>query len=129
LLELAGVVPVGTIDDLLAAGEALSNQPLPRGDRVVVITNAAGPGLLAARACEGQALRVPPLAPALRARLFAAGALWAANPVDLGADAGAERFSSVLQAVAEAGVADALLVIHSPTTGSDVDGVARAVEE
>jgi acyl-CoA synthetase (NDP forming)/GNAT superfamily N-acetyltransferase len=128
LLALAGVVRVGTMEELLAAGEVMASQPLPAGDRVAVVANAAGPAILATDASETQGLSVPELPAALRARLGAAGAVATANPVDLGAGAGPERFLGAVRAIDESGAADALIVIHAPTRGADPDGVARAVQ-
>ena len=69
LFELAGVIRADTLSELLEAGQLLASQPLPGGERVAVISNSAGPAILAADACEGVGLEVPRLSEGLQERL------------------------------------------------------------
>ena len=62
LFRQAGVLRLRTLEELLDAAVLLSTQPLPRGDRVAVLTNAGGLGILCADACETAGLTLPPLA-------------------------------------------------------------------
>ena len=81
----AGVLRARTLEELLDAAVFFSTQPLPRGNRVAVVTNAGGLGILCADACEAAGLSLPPLAPetvAALARVAPAEAS-SANPVDL----------------------------------------------
>src|SRR5690242_7565617 len=59
----AGVLRARTLEELLDAAVLLSTQPLPLGNRVAVLTNAGGLGILCADACEGAGLTLPQLAP------------------------------------------------------------------
>ena len=79
LLRQAGVIRTGTLEELFDVAMLLANQPVPRGRRVGILTNAGGPGILAADACEAQGLELPALSPkttaALRAFLPAAASV------------------------------------------------------
>src|SRR5206468_7565958 len=58
----AGVLRARTLEELLDAAVLFSTQPLPLGNRVAVLTNAGGLGILCADACEVAGLKLPPLA-------------------------------------------------------------------
>src|SRR5205823_10820561 len=79
------------------------------------------PAILAADACEAAGLAVPRFDATLRERLTAAlpAIAGTTNPVDLGAGAGAGGFTAAGEAILDSGAADALLVIHTPTSGGD----------
>ena len=61
LFRQAGVIRVDTLDQLFATAMVLAHQPLPAGRRVAIVSNAGGPGILAADACAGAGLEVPEL--------------------------------------------------------------------
>jgi acyl-CoA synthetase (NDP forming) len=61
LFAHAGVIRTDTIGEMFDVASLLSRQPLPGGDRVAVVTNAGGPGILCADALVAQGLRVEPL--------------------------------------------------------------------
>ena len=61
LFRQAGVIRVDTLDELLSTAMVLAHQPLPAGRRVAIVSNAGGPGILAADACAGAGLEVPEL--------------------------------------------------------------------
>ena len=69
LFAHAGVLRAETVGEMFDVAGVLARQPLPRGDRVAVLTNAGGPGILCADACEAEGLRIQPLSAATRARL------------------------------------------------------------
>ena len=69
LFAHAGVLRAESVGEMFDVAGLLAHQPLPRGDRVVVLTNAAGPGRLCADACEAAGLRIEPPSSAARARL------------------------------------------------------------
>ena len=72
LFEQAGVIRTETLSELLDVSSLLSSQPMPEGSRVGIVTNAGGPGIMCADACEAAGLEVPEL-PDERARVAAAG--------------------------------------------------------
>jgi acetate---CoA ligase (ADP-forming) len=134
LFKQTGVIRVDTIEELFDVSGILAGQPLPTGNRLVVLGNAGGPGVLAADAASAHGLHVPELSPptqeALRALLPPGAAL--GNPVDLIASATAETYRRCLDVVLRSGEADAVLVIFTPplvTRAVDVaDAVAAAVD-
>ncbi|HVR33582.1 MAG TPA: bifunctional GNAT family N-acetyltransferase/acetate--CoA ligase family protein [Acidimicrobiia bacterium] len=129
LFRQTGVIRVDTLEELFAVGSLLSTQPVPKGRRVGVVTNAGGPGILAADALEANGLNIPELSDAtqhaLRAKLPAEASF--RNPVDMIAGAGAAQFSHVVSTILESGEVDALLVIYVPTSDAGVEEVATAL--
>jgi len=91
LFRDSGVIRTETLEELFDVAALLAHQPLPSGKRVAILTNAGGPGILAADACEGFGLAVPPLDPATITGLrgFLSGAASIGNPVDMLATASA----------------------------------------
>jgi succinyl-CoA synthetase alpha subunit/GNAT superfamily N-acetyltransferase len=85
LLRQAGVIRTDTLEELFDVASLLANQPLPRGRRVAILTNAGGPGILAADACEAHGLTLAPLSEAtvVRLRSFLPAAASVGNPVDM----------------------------------------------
>src|SRR5205085_11209739 len=94
LFRQAGVIRVDTLDELLATAMLLAHQPVPAGRRVAIVTNAGGPGILAADACVGAGLEVPELsAPTQDAlRPLVSRDATVRNPIDLVAGATADQF-------------------------------------
>lgn len=125
----AGVLRVGTVEELFDLAEVLAKQPRPRGPRLAVVTNAGGAGALAADALVLGGGQLAGLAPETRAALDAAlPAPWShGNPVDVLGDASPERFAKALQAVAADGGNDGLLVLLTPQRMTDALGTAAAV--
>lgn len=135
LFSQAGVVRTETLDELLDVASLLSEQPLPAGGRVGIVTNAGGPGIMCADACDAAGLEVPETPPEVRERLaeFAAAEAGLGNPVDLIAAAGAEEYRRAIVEMARWEGIDALIVIFIrplATTAEDVAAsIAAAVEE
>ncbi|HEY7121478.1 MAG TPA: GNAT family N-acetyltransferase [Solirubrobacterales bacterium] len=131
LFEQAGVIRTETLSELLDVSSMLANQPLPEGPRVGIVTNAGGPGIMCADACEAAGLQVPELPEQVRGSLRGilpeeAGLL---NPVDMIATATAEQYRETIRVMAEWEGIDALIVIFiRPLLTRAVD-VAGAVQE
>ena len=131
LFRQAGVIRTSTLEGLFDVATLLSHQPVPRGNRVGILTNAGGPGILAADACEGEGLTVPPLSPATseKLRTFLPAAASVGNPVDMLASAPPEHYRRALKLlVAEEGL-DAILVIFIPPIATNPEEVATAIVE
>jgi acetyl coenzyme A synthetase (ADP forming)-like protein len=131
LFDQAGVLRARTLEELVDAAALLSSQPLPRGPRVGVITNAGGLGILCADACEAYGLELPALAPETRRALaeLVPGEASVANPVDLLGSATAETYRAVIGPVlADPGV-DALVVIFVPPVVAGAAEVAAAIRD
>lgn len=124
----AGVIRAEDYDALLDTAVALSLAPLPKGERVAILTNAGGPGILAADAVERAGLTVSPLsgcAAALRARLPRAASV--ANPIDVLGDADPERYVAALRAAQQDPSVDALIVILTPQSMTHPLETAEAI--
>ena len=74
LLEQCGVLRVSSMEEMFVQAQALANQPVPRGDRVAIVTNAGGPGILCTDACIGRGLTMAELSPRTRRALAACAA-------------------------------------------------------
>jgi len=131
LLEHAGVVRVETLRELFDTAALATAQPLPRGPRVGVVTNAGGPAILCADACEAAGLRVPELSKKLRRKLAGPLPLHAAtsNPVDMLAAAGPAEFEEAVTTLAGSGEVDAVIAIFVPALAAGVDEVDDAVAD
>jgi acetyl coenzyme A synthetase (ADP forming)-like protein len=129
LLRQAGVIRTGTLEELFDVAMLLANQPVPRGRGVAILTNAGGPGILAADACEAQGLELPSLSPktvdALRA--FLPDAASVGNPVDMLASAPPEHYRLAEKILLADEAIDSLLVIFIPPIASNADEVAAAI--
>jgi acyl-CoA synthetase (NDP forming)/RimJ/RimL family protein N-acetyltransferase len=130
LFDLAGVVRAETLEELLETGEVLASQPLPPGPRVGIVSNAGGPAILAADAAEALGLEVPTLSASLQRVLgsMRPAPASAGNPVDVGADGGADLLARAGRAVLASGEVDALLVLTTPIRGNDPAPSIRAAE-
>ncbi len=131
LFRQAGVIRVTTIEEMFNAAEVLTNQPLPKGPRVGILTNAGGPGVLAADACEGLGLKVNPLSPETQSKLreFLPKAAAVANPVDMIATASAESYKKALTMMLEDPGLDSIILIYIPPLVTRPADVAQAVKE
>ena len=91
LFRQAGVIRTDTLEELFDVASLLVNQPLPKGPRVGIITNAGGPAILCADACEARGLEVPVLNDDGQNRLreFLLPGAGVGNPVDMIASASA----------------------------------------
>ncbi|HTL83690.1 MAG TPA: GNAT family N-acetyltransferase [Acidimicrobiia bacterium] len=129
LFRQAGVIRVDTLEELLDTAQVLSSQPLPAGRRVAIVSNAGGPGILAADACSGAGLEVSELAdPTQRAlRAFVAADASVRNPIDLVAGATADDFERALHVVLADDAIDAVLAIFVPPLVTRAEDVARAI--
>lgn len=113
MFRQAGVIQVDTLEEMFDVAQILAHQPLPAGNRMGVVGNSDAMGLLIADAAAASGLQV-------------------ADPVSLGADAGADDFEvAVEQALANPGI-DALVVVYVPplnTSGEEVADVLASIGE
>ncbi len=125
----AGVVRADTFEELFDYATVLSMQPLPKGDRVLIITNAGGPGTMAADAVENAGMQVAELAnntaTALRSRLPKAASV--GNPVDVLGDADPARYADALDAAQDDDLVDAIIVLLTPQAMTKPVETARAI--
>lgn len=129
LFRQAGVIRVDTIEELFAVGSLLADQPIPGGRRVGIVTNAGGPGILAADALEANGLELPHLSQELQAAIAAHLPPEAAtgNPVDLIASGGPAQFEAATSALLESGEVDAVVVIYVAVAEGGAAAVGQAL--
>ena len=125
----AGVIRATSMEAFFDYARAFAYQPLLEGDRIGIVTNAGGPGILATDALEHAGLEIPRLAretvEALEAYL--PGAASAANPVDVLGDALADRYEHAIRLVLADPNVDGLIVIVTPQAMTEIEETAHAV--
>ena len=129
LFRQTGVIRTGTLAEMFDVSALLANQPLPAGGRVAILTNAGGPAILAADACEAAGLEVPALSDATQRRLAETLPPEAStgNPVDMIASAGADAYARAIAILAADDSVDALIVIFTPPLVTKAADVARGI--
>ncbi|MEZ5408668.1 MAG: GNAT family N-acetyltransferase [Acidimicrobiales bacterium] len=129
LFRQTGVIRVDTLEEQFDMALVLGSQPLPTGNRVAIVGNSGGPGILATDACVAAGLEVPMLGEAtqqaLRAILDPKAAT--ANPVDLVAGATPEHYRQATELLLADPDVDAVLVICTPTFAAPPRQVAATV--
>lgn len=129
LFEQCGVLRVNTIEELFTLATAFSSQPLPRGNRVALLTNAGGPAIMATDAAVNLGLVLAPLED--KTRSFLKKKLppecSVANPVDLIASADAARYAVGLQALLKDATVDGVMVLFVAPTMINSLEVAKTV--
>ncbi len=132
VFEHAGVIRTNTLEEMFDLAAFLSTQPIPTGPRVGVVTNAGGPGILLADACEAHGLSLPELSNDTIDRLRGilpphAGFV---NPIDLVGSDSPELYSQAIRFVGEDPNIDSLIVIFiPPLVTTRPEDVAAAVAE
>jgi len=129
LLAQAGVLRAGSVEELFDLAMGFSVQRAPASRRIVVLTNAGGPGILAADACEANGLELPDLAPATVARLAPLFPPEASirNPLDMIASATPQGYRAALAALLDDPDVDAALAIFVPPLGVTQEDVTLAI--
>src|SRR3954469_16955614 len=130
-LRRSGAVRVKTYTQLFAAARVLGSSRLPKGERLAIVTNGGGPGVVAADSAAENGVPLAELSADTIARLDAKlPPQWShGNPIDLIGDAGPERFAeATAAALADPGV-DAVLAMYSPVAVTEPADAARAVGE
>ncbi len=124
-----GVLRARSVSELFAFSTALAYQPLPRGRRVGIITNAGGPGIMATDACENSGLHLASLLPETvdRLRQVLPPAANYYNPIDVLGDARADRYQEALQAALQDPGVDAIIVLLTPQAMTEIEPTAEAV--
>ena len=125
-----GVIRVDTLEELFNTAMLLVNQPIPRGNGVAILTNAGGPGILAADACEARGLVLPELSDDTIAglRAFLPTEASVTNPIDMIASASPENFERTLKLVLADDKVDSAVVIYVPPIVTDPSDVAQAIQ-
>ncbi len=129
LFHQSGVIRTDTIEELFDTALLLASQPVPTGPGVAILTNAGGPGIMAADACESARLTLAKLEPktvkGLKSFLPAEASV--RNPVDMIASADAPSYERSLRLLVEDKNVDAVIVIFVPPLVTGAQDVARAI--
>ncbi|UCD23239.1 MAG: acetate--CoA ligase family protein [Gemmatimonadota bacterium] len=129
IIAQAGAIRAQTVEELFDLAMAFSNQPLPASNRVAIVTNAGGPGIIIADSCEAHGLEVTALTPEteqkLRERLPEEASV--RNPVDLIASATPESYEFALSCVFDDPNVDSAIAAFVPPLGIQTKDVAAAL--
>ncbi len=129
--QRAGIERIFQIEDMFDCAELLARQQTPKGDRLAIITNAGGPGVMTTDALIDRDGKLAKLSPETMETLnsFLPAAWSHNNPVDVLGDAPPERFAKAVEVVLKDREVDAVLVILTPQAMTDPTGTARAVAD
>jgi acetyltransferase len=129
LMAQTGVIRVDTVEELFHMAAFLAHQPVPAGNRVAIVTNAGGPGILATDACETWGLVVPDLAEeTVRGlREFLPPEASVKNPVDMIASASALHYERAVRLLLDDPGVDAVVVLFVPPLITEARDVGQAI--
>jgi acetate---CoA ligase (ADP-forming) len=127
----AGILRADSMESLFDMSLALGYQPSLTGDRIAIITNAGGPGILATDALErsGLALARFELDTIHALEQYLPDAASAANPVDVLGDARADRYQFALEKVANDPNVDGILVLLTPQAMTEIEATAQVISK
>jgi acyl-CoA synthetase (NDP forming) len=123
------VIRSNTLEELFDVATLLATQPVPRGSRVGIVTNAGGPGILLADACAALGLELPEPSPDTLAKLrsFLPAEAGLSNPIDMIASASASQFEASIEAMGNDSSMDSLVVIYVPPMVTNPEEIAAAI--
>jgi acyl-CoA synthetase (NDP forming) len=129
LFRQSGVIRCDTLAELFDVAALLGSQPAPDGNRVAIVTNAGGLGILCADACEAEGLEVVDLPGRVKDELrsFLPAEASVDNPVDMIASASGESYGRAVRAVASCEEVDAIIAIFIPPLVTRPEDVAAAL--
>lgn len=129
LFRQSGVIRTDSLDEMFDVAALLSTQPVPKGERVAIITNAGGAGILAADACEGLGLKVLELSQETQAKLrkFLLPIASTKNPIDMSGAATPADYGRAIRTVADDQGVDSLMVIFIPPLAEEAEKVASEI--
>ncbi|NPA33504.1 MAG: acetate--CoA ligase family protein, partial [Chlorobi bacterium] len=127
----SSIISVNDLPIFMGLSTLLTKQPLPNGNRVAIITNGGGPGILVTDACENNGLSVPELSQEIQEELreFLPSEASVGNPVDMIASATPEHYRKTVETVAKDPNIDAIIVIFIPPLTTKAEDVARKLKE
>lgn len=131
LLNQSGVIREYSLKDLFATAKVFANCPIPKGDRVAIITNSGGPGIMATDAICEHGMQIAKISDATKEKLrsFLPSAASVKNPIDMIASAPIEHYKQTLETVIADENVDMIITIYLPFLGlKDID-VAKALME
>lgn len=131
LLKQSGIIREFSLENMFQTAKVFANCPIPKGDRVAIITNSGGPGIMATDAISEYGMQMAKISDATKDKLrsFLPSAASVKNPIDMIASAPIEHYKQTLETVIADENVDMIIVIYLPFLGlKDID-VAKAVME
>jgi acetyl coenzyme A synthetase (ADP forming)-like protein len=127
--EKAGIVMAESIEELFNYAIAFTEQPLPKGEGLAIVTNAGGPGILATDLSERLGIRLTNLSSEIRSRLMEKlpPAAATGNPVDVLGDAMADRYRYAVEEVLKDDRVNAVVVILTPQAMTESLETAKGI--
>ena len=131
LMQQCGVIRAQTVEELFDYAMAFPRLPMPKGNRVAIVSNAGGPAIILTDSCETSGLAVPELTAETQAAIRRVAAEEAAvrNPVDLIASARADVYRAVITEVLKDPNVDSLIASFIPPLGIQARDVALAIRD
>ncbi|MBU1881803.1 acetate--CoA ligase family protein, partial [bacterium] len=131
LFEQCGVLRVNTVEELFDLAQAFSRQPIPKGKRTAILTNAGGPGIMATDSVVNVGLQMAEFSESTIKKLkrFLVAEASLSNPLDMIASANEEGYRKSLKILLEDENVDAVIVIFVHPVHIDAEGIARAIIE
>jgi acetyltransferase len=123
--EQAGIIQANSIKELLNFGKVFSTQPLPKNNKIAIVTNAGGPGVLAVDACSKEKLRL--VKPCSKLKQVIPPQVALSNQLDIGGDAQHKRYEKVLKLVLKDKQVGSVLVILTPQAVTEIDKTAQLI--
>ncbi len=131
IFNKSGVLRFDSQEEMIEAAIAFSCQPVPKGERVVIMTNTGGPAIIAVDECISSGLKLAGLSPETRETLskllFKEATV--SNPVDLIATAGPEQYGGTVEALLEDPNVDSILIVFVTAAFVDCEGIAGKLGE
>lgn len=129
IFRKSGVIRAYSIEELFDYAIAFANNPLPEGNRVAIITNAGGPGVLAADASVNHGLAINPLPEAVQSALKKSlpPSANVHNPVDVLGDAKSDRYMAAISTVLGEPTVDSAIVLLTPQTTTEIKETAKII--
>ena len=131
LLKQSGVIRELGLRELFSTAKVFSNCPIPKGNRVAIVTNSGGPGIMATDAVVSHGMEIAQLTDETKAKLksFLPAAASVKNPVDMIASAPIEHYRQTVETVLADPNVDMVMVIYLPFLGLADTDVADALME
>jgi acetyltransferase len=126
-----GIIRADTVNELFEYAKAFSGQPIPKGRRIGIITNAGGIGIMATDSIIRNGLQVAEISPAAKDKFkkILPATASVANPVDVIGDSDEKRYAAALKVVLEEEDIDGIIAIWTPTLMAKTVDIARRVAE
>jgi len=129
IFEQSGIIRCHTVNELFDYAQALASKKVPQGDKIAIVTNAGGPGIIATDMSEHSGLKLAVFSDETVSELhkYLPPAANFHNPVDVIGDAARDRYENTLATVISDPGVDSVLIILTPQSMTDAMGTAEAI--